>query len=67
VAKNFGALATLSFSATPTVALKLNPSKYSGEMNSDLTARGLHPLDPYFSEIYNFKGSPKNIVKSHML
>ena len=32
--KIFGALATLSFWASPNVALKLNPSKYSGEMNS---------------------------------
>jgi hypothetical protein len=28
--------ATLSFWASPIVALKLNPSKYSGETNSDL-------------------------------
>jgi hypothetical protein len=39
--------ATLSFWASPNIALKLNPSKYSGETNSDLKVpspcRLVHP------------------------
>ncbi len=45
--KNFGALATLSFWASPNVALKLNPHIRSEKHNSDLTVSlgctSLHP------------------------
>lgn len=41
--EKIGALVTLSFWALPNVALKLNPFKYSREMNSDF-AVSLAPL-----------------------